>query len=72
MLHDFDVSGFSIYGTLGTDSRRYTFQNLPSLIDIGLRLKDVEDLNLQSEPVTLRRNGGTRTTRRRRPVWRPV
>jgi len=26
VLHDLDVSGFSILGTLGTDSRRYTFK----------------------------------------------
>jgi hypothetical protein len=69
MLHDFDVSGFSIFGTLGTDSRRYWFDNQITLFDIGLRLADVEALDLQSEPVavtgwekcrwTLRRHGAT-------------
>jgi hypothetical protein len=52
-LHDFDVSGFSIFGTLGTDSRRYTFENAVKVIDLGLRLTDVGDLALQSEPVTV-------------------
>jgi hypothetical protein len=74
VLHDFDRSGFSICGTLATDSRRYTFVNnlKDKLVDIGLRLGDVEAMDLQSEPVapthqvewinratTLRRHGAT-------------
>ena len=70
VLHDFDVSGFSIFGTLGTDGRRYSFQNTVPLVDIGLRLTDVETLGLESEPVkvegdlekrkrTLHRHGAT-------------
>jgi hypothetical protein len=72
VLHDFDRSGFSICGTLGTDSRRYWFSNKPPIRDIGLRLTDVVAMNLQSEPVpavggvewaqradTLRRHGAT-------------
>ena len=72
VLHDFDRSGFSIFGTFGTDSRRYCFANKPPLVDIGLRLADVERMDLQSEPVppvsinewraraqTLRRHGAT-------------
>jgi hypothetical protein len=51
VLHDFDLSGFSIFGTLGTSNRRYTFQNKVPIVDIGLRLGDVERLSLQSEPV---------------------
>jgi hypothetical protein len=71
-LHDFDRSGFSIFGTLGTDSRRYTFEHEARIIDLGLRLPDVEEMALQSEPVpvespvawdkraaTLRRHGAT-------------
>jgi hypothetical protein len=71
-LHDLDVAGFSIFGTLGTDSRRYAFNNNVSIVDIGLRLTDVQQMNLQSEPVprvpdatwrkratTLRRHGAT-------------
>jgi hypothetical protein len=51
VLHDFDVSGFSIFGTLSADGRRYTFKNNLPLVDIGLRLADVAALDLQSEPV---------------------
>jgi hypothetical protein len=71
-LHDFDRSGFSIFGTLGTDSRRYTFEREVRIIDLGLRLADVREMALQSEPVpyeqphqwlkravTLRRHGAT-------------
>jgi DNA topoisomerase VI subunit B len=68
VLHDFDVSGFSIFGTLGTSNRRYQFENVASLVDIGLRLSDVQAMGLESEPVvvsgdwqkraaTLRRHG---------------
>jgi len=53
-LHDFDVSGFTIFGTIAADGRRYRFGNkaIP-IADIGLRLADVEALDLQSEPVTI-------------------
>jgi DNA topoisomerase 6 subunit A-like protein len=51
-LHDLDISGFSIFGTLGTDSRRYTFHNDVQIIDFGLRLADVLEMGLQSEPVS--------------------
>lgn len=70
VLHDFDISGFSIFGTLGTSGRRYRFVNNLPIIDLGLRLADVEAINLQSEPVavggdwfkrvaTLKRHGAT-------------
>ena len=42
VLHDLDISGFSICGTLGSDSRRYRFANHVKLVDIGLRLADAE------------------------------
>jgi Histidine kinase-, DNA gyrase B-, and HSP90-like ATPase len=51
VLHDFDISGFSIFGTLGTDSRRYTFENYVPVIDIGLRLDVAREMGLESEPV---------------------
>ena len=53
VLHDFDVSGFSISRTLGSDSRRYIFENDMSekIIDVGLRLEDVEELGLEAETV---------------------
>jgi hypothetical protein len=56
VLHDFDVSGFSIRGTLGTSSGRYRFKNKVPIIDIGLRLTDVEELDLLHEPFTARKN----------------
>jgi hypothetical protein len=53
ILHDFDVAGFSIGKTIGTDTRRYSFENTIRVIDLGLRLADVEALNLESENVFL-------------------
>jgi Protein of unknown function C-terminus (DUF2399) len=51
VLHDFDVSGFSISGTLSADGRRYRFDNDLPIADIGLRLADVEMMKLESEAV---------------------
>jgi uncharacterized protein (DUF2164 family) len=69
VLHDFDVYGFSIFGTLGTDTPRYKFRNKVRVIDIGLRLEDVQEMGLDPEPYepkdwdarveTLRRHGAT-------------
>ena len=50
MLHDFDRSGFSILGTLQRATRRYTFENELKVIDLGLRLVDVDAYDLQTEP----------------------
>jgi hypothetical protein len=50
VLHDLDVSGFSIFGTLGTSSRRYRFENPVRIVDLGLRLADIEALGLEPEP----------------------
>lgn len=52
VLHDFDKAGFSIVGTLQRDTRRYQFGNDIRVIDLGLRLEDVELHGLQSESVT--------------------
>jgi hypothetical protein len=72
VLHDFDRAGFSICGTLGSNSRRYLFSNdvTNQFVDIGLRLADIG--GLQSEPIpyvsdqewrqragTLRRHGAS-------------
>jgi hypothetical protein len=70
VLHDFDVSGFSIFGTLGTDSSVYRYTNKVPIFDLGLRLADVEAMDLLGEPYatnkdwravsnTLRRHGAT-------------
>jgi hypothetical protein len=54
VLHDFDKSGFSILGTLRRDTRRYAFRNRIEVVDLGLRLDDVEDSGLETEDVVHR------------------
>jgi hypothetical protein len=49
ILHDFDKAGFSIKGTLERDTRRYKFRNDIDVIDLGLRLWDVQAMGLESE-----------------------
>jgi hypothetical protein len=56
VLHDFDVSGFSIKQTLVSSNRRYQFRHKINFIDLGLRLTDVEDLELEAEDVHIREN----------------
>jgi Protein of unknown function C-terminus (DUF2399) len=51
VLHDFDKSGFSILHTLHSDTRRYRFRTSPLVVDLGLRLEDVREMGLDSEPV---------------------
>jgi len=55
VLHDFDVAGFMIFGTLQRDTRRYQFANAIEVIDLGLRLDDID--GLEREPAA-----ATRTT----------
>lgn len=52
VAHDFDKSGFDICAKLSSDTRRFSFDDVPHVIDIGLRLDDVRRMNLQSESVT--------------------
>jgi hypothetical protein len=49
VLHDFDTAGFTILDTLRRDTRRYQFENDITVIDLGLRLADVQEMNLQHE-----------------------
>jgi len=49
VLHDFDKAGFSIVGTLKRSTRRYRFRNRIKVIDLGLRLADVEENSLGAE-----------------------
>jgi len=56
VLHDFDKSGFSILGTLTRDTRRYEYTNTPNVVDLGLRLTDVEQWDLQSEEAPYNKN----------------
>ncbi len=51
VVHDFDLYGLLIAHWLGHDSKRYKFERPPNVIDLGLRLADVERMKLQSEPV---------------------
>jgi hypothetical protein len=51
ILHDFDVSGFTIAGTLQSSTRRFQFSQNFRVVDFGLRLADVESMELQSEDV---------------------
>jgi len=51
VLHDFDKAGFSIANTLRSDTRRYHYSVAPNVIDLGLRLTDVQEMRLQSEAV---------------------
>jgi hypothetical protein len=54
VLHYFDIAGFSISGTLGGDGRRYVYENAVNMVDLGLRLSDVQTMGLEAEPVTIK------------------
>ena len=45
VLHDFDKTGFTIINTLRSDTQRFRFRSRPQVIDLGLRLQDVEALD---------------------------
>src|SRR5262249_45830939 len=44
VLHDFDISGFSIFGTLRSSTRRYAYRRKFQVVDLGLRLADIKGL----------------------------
>jgi hypothetical protein len=52
VLHDFDVAGFMIAGTLQRDTRRYQFSSAIEVIDLGLRLDDIADLEREPAAAT--------------------
>ncbi|MCH9053927.1 MAG: hypothetical protein IIA72_23220 [Proteobacteria bacterium] len=54
VLHDFDKAGFSIIGTFRRNTRRYKFKNKIEVIDLGLRLEDIEKYDLEPEEVYYR------------------
>src|SRR6516225_7454982 len=68
VLHDFDISGFTIFGTLRSSTRRFTYGRTFRAIDLGLRLADIEGLEREGVYVsspskaaeTLRRHGATK------------
>ena len=52
VLHDFDVAGFLILGTLQRDTRRYQFSKALEVIDLGLRLGDIAGLEREPAAAT--------------------
>jgi hypothetical protein len=52
VLHDFDVAGFLILGTLQRDTRRYQFSSAIKVIDLGLRLGDIAGLEREPAAAT--------------------
>jgi Topoisomerase 6 subunit A/Spo11, Toprim domain len=52
VLHDFDVAGFLILGTLQRDTRRYQFSSDVEVIDLGLRLADIAGLEREPAAAT--------------------
>jgi hypothetical protein len=52
VLHDFDVAGFLIIATLQRDTRRYQFSNNFEMIDLGLRLADINGLEREPAAAT--------------------
>ena len=68
VLHDFDVAGFLILGTLQRDTRRYQFSSAIEVIDLGLRLADIAGLEREPAAATKVKCGHpARSTRRE---WR--
>jgi hypothetical protein len=49
VLHDFDSMGFTIARTLAEDTDCYQFKSAVNIVDIGLRLHDID--GLEREPV---------------------
>jgi DNA topoisomerase VI subunit A len=49
VAHDFDVAGLSIAHWLSHSNETFEFGYEPDVIDLGLRLRDVQEMGLQSE-----------------------
>ena len=65
VLHDFDKSGFSILGTLRQNTRRYRFRGgAPAVVDLGLRLDDVDGLDLEDALTEAAKIPDERTSKR--------
>ena len=47
VLHDFDKAGFSILGTFRRDTRRYAYRHPINVVDLGLRMGDIEGLETE-------------------------
>jgi hypothetical protein len=64
VLHDFDEAGFMILGTLQRSTRRYQFSRSIKVVDLGLRLADIEGLEREPAAAT-RTNASVRRTQLR-------
>lgn len=63
-MHDFDKSGFSIASTLGgRDTKPYQFDHKINFTDIGLRMEDVDELDLWSKAERAAKDKSTAETR---------
>jgi hypothetical protein len=51
-LHDFDFAGLLILATLQRDTRRYQFSSAVEVIDLGLRLADIDGLEREPAAAT--------------------
>jgi DNA topoisomerase VI subunit B len=51
VVHDFDKSGLEILDKFTTNTRRYQYTDVPTVIDLGLRLEEALAMGLESEPV---------------------
>ena len=47
VLHDFDKAGFSIVHTLRNNTRRWSYEVEPNIVDLGFRLEDVAGLETE-------------------------
>jgi hypothetical protein len=65
VLRDFDNAGFNILKTLTQSNRRHTFDGKPRVIDMGLRLSDVEAMDLLDEPFVFKQEKDPSTNLRR-------
>jgi hypothetical protein len=64
VVHDFDVSGFTICRTVQENTTRFQFKRPPKVEDLGLRLADVNELGLASEDVDLGKSDPTSELKR--------
>jgi hypothetical protein len=69
-LHDFDVAGLDIQHRIFNSNERYQFRHaVKTVIDFGLRLDDVEEWGLQSEPVEIPVKGEPQALAEKRAKW---
>jgi hypothetical protein len=61
VLHDFDVAGFMILGTLHRDTRRYQFGSYIEPVDLGLRLEDINGLGTEPAAATKTRESSPKS-----------